>query len=110
MNCHDIDELKPIGPRKNAPLFKAKAVLNDKFVDITLDQYVKEGKWTVLLFYPFDYTFVCPTEIIAFSDRAADFHKIGCEVNKQANWDGFVFALCHVTQKKKLQKNKKIVA
>lgn len=49
-----------VRPRKQAPLFKAKAVLNDKFIDVSLKSYADEGKWTVLLFYPFDYTFVCP--------------------------------------------------
>lgn len=34
----------------------------------------------VLFFYPLDFTFVCPTEIIAFSERAEDFRKLGCEV------------------------------
>ena len=34
----------------------------------------------VFFFYPLDFTFVCPTEITAFSDRAEDFKKIGCEV------------------------------
>ena len=80
VHSHDIDELKPIGPRKSAPLFKAKAVLNDKFVDITLDQFIKEAKWTVLLFYPFDYTFVCPTEIISFSDHNQEFIDINTQV------------------------------
>ena len=80
VHSHDIDELKPIGPRKSAPLFKAKAVLNDKFVDITLDQFIKEAKWTVLLFYPFDYTFVCPTEIISFSDNNQEFVDINTQV------------------------------
>ena len=80
VHSHDIDELKPIGPRKSAPLFKAKAVLNDKFVDITLDQFIKEAKWTVLLFYPFDYTFVCPTEIISFSDHNHEFIDINTQV------------------------------
>jgi len=38
------------------------------------------GKYVVLFFYPLDFTFVCPTEIIAFSDRADEFRQIGCEV------------------------------
>lgn len=38
------------------------------------------GKYVVLFFYPLDFTFVCPTEIIAFSEHAEDFRKLGCEV------------------------------
>ncbi|CAJ0928441.1 unnamed protein product [Ranitomeya imitator] len=38
------------------------------------------GKYVVLFFYPLDFTFVCPTEIIAFSEHAEEFRKIGCEV------------------------------
>ena len=38
------------------------------------------GKWVVLLFYPLDFTFVCPTELTAFSDRYEDFQGIGAEV------------------------------
>jgi peroxiredoxin (alkyl hydroperoxide reductase subunit C) len=49
-----------------------------------LDQNVKlsdyEGKWLVLLFYPLDFTFVCPTELTAFSDRYEDFLGIGADV------------------------------
>lgn len=38
------------------------------------------GKYVVFFFYPLDFTFVCPTEIIAYSDRADEFKKINCEV------------------------------
>jgi len=69
-----------VRPRKEAPLFKAKAVLNDKFIDVSLKQYAAEGKWSVLLFYPFDYTFVCPTEIISFSEHNKDFVDINTQV------------------------------
>ena len=39
------------------------------------------GKYVVLFFYPLDFTFVCPTEIIAFNDRVAEFKKINTEVS-----------------------------
>ncbi|XP_078063373.1 peroxiredoxin-1-like [Mustelus asterias] len=62
-----------------APDFTAKAVMpNGEFQDLTLSSY--KGKYVVFFFYPLDFTFVCPTEIIAFSDRAAEFRKINCEV------------------------------
>ncbi|XP_073443519.1 peroxiredoxin-2 [Dendrobates tinctorius] len=63
---------------KPAPDFQATAVVNGEFKDIKLADY--RGKYLVLFFYPLDFTFVCPTEIIAFSERAEEFRKIGCEV------------------------------
>ncbi|KAK9506502.1 hypothetical protein O3M35_008428 [Rhynocoris fuscipes] len=64
--------------QKPAPAFKTIAVVNEEFKEISLADY--KGKYVVLFFYPLDFTFVCPTEIIAFSDRAEEFKKIGCEV------------------------------
>ena len=64
---------------KPAPEFKAKAVTPDgSFKEVSLSDY--KGKYVLLFFYPLDFTFVCPTEIIAFSDRIADFKKLGVEV------------------------------
>jgi len=57
-----------------APHFQGTAVVDGKFKDISLDTYA--GKYLVLFFYPLDFTFVCPTEIIAFSDRASEFEAI----------------------------------
>ena len=42
------------------------------------------GKYLVFFFYPADFTFVCPSEIVAFSDRIADFHEINTEVSSGA--------------------------
>ena len=63
---------------KPAPAFKGTAVVKGEFKDISLDDY--KGKYLVFFFYPLDFTFVCPTEIIAFSDRADEFRAINCEV------------------------------
>jgi alkyl hydroperoxide reductase subunit AhpC len=48
------------------------------FKKVSLSDYA--GKYVVLFFYPLDFTFVCPTEIVSFSDRAKEFREIGCEV------------------------------
>ncbi len=64
--------------QKPAPAFAGTAVVNEEFQDIKLADYA--GKHLVLFFYPLDWTFVCPTEIVAFSDRIADFHQRGAEV------------------------------
>ncbi len=64
--------------QKEAPDFTATAVVNEEFKPIKLSDY--RGKYVVLFFYPLDFTFVCPTEIVAFSDRIKDFHDRGAEV------------------------------
>jgi peroxiredoxin (alkyl hydroperoxide reductase subunit C) len=46
--------------------------------NVKLSDY--QGKWVVLLFYPLDFTFVCPTELTTFSDRYEDFIGIGADV------------------------------
>jgi alkyl hydroperoxide reductase subunit AhpC len=76
--CSDTEQ--HLRPRMKAPLFKAKAVLDDDFIDIRLQDHIDSGKWTVLLFYPFDYTFVCPTELISFSSHDDDFKSINTQV------------------------------
>ncbi len=64
---------------KPAPEFKAQAVMPDgSFKEIQLSDY--KGKYVILFFYPLDFTFVCPTEIIAFSTQIEDFKKRNTEV------------------------------
>lgn len=64
---------------KQAPDFTAAAVQEDKVIDqFKLSSF--KGKHVVLFFYPLDFTFVCPTELHAFSDRLEEFHKRGVEV------------------------------
>jgi alkyl hydroperoxide reductase subunit AhpC len=64
---------------KEAPEFTAQAVMPDgSFQEISLSDY--RGKYVVLFFYPLDFTFVCPTEIIAFSDRASEFEELGVQL------------------------------
>ncbi len=61
-----------------APNFKTDAVVNGSFKEVSLDDF--NGKWKVLFFYPLDFTFVCPTEITAFSDAIDKFKALNCEV------------------------------
>jgi peroxiredoxin 1 len=61
-----------------APDFSGVAVVNGEFKNISLSDY--KGKYVILFFYPLDFTFVCPTEIIAFSDRSDEFRALNCEV------------------------------
>jgi peroxiredoxin (alkyl hydroperoxide reductase subunit C) len=65
---------------KQAPDFTATAVLgNNEIQDITLSQFTK-GKYAVVFFYPLDFTFVCPSELIAFDNRLEEFKKRNVEV------------------------------
>jgi len=65
---------------KQAPDFTATAVLGDNEIkDITFSQFTKD-KYAVLFFYPLDFTFVCPSELIAFDHRLEEFKKRGVEV------------------------------
>lgn len=61
-----------------APDFTATAVVDQEFKDIKLSGF--RGKYVVLFFYPLDFTFVCPTEITAFSDRHAEFKALNTEI------------------------------
>lgn len=72
------DCIKPL-VQKEAPDFTAQAVMPDNsFKEIKLSDY--RGKWVVLFFYPLDFTFVCPTEITALSDRHEEFRKLDAEI------------------------------
>lgn len=63
-----------------APKFMMDSTLNMESLDdpVSLDDY--RGKWLVFFFYPLDFTFVCPTEITALSDRLEEFRELGAEV------------------------------
>ena len=64
---------------QKAPEFKATAVMDDNtFKEISLNDY--KGKYTLLFFYPLDFTFVCPSEILAFNDRVQEFKERNCEL------------------------------
>ncbi|NYT58304.1 peroxiredoxin [Alcaligenaceae bacterium] len=58
--------------------FKATAFHNGKFVDVS-DESVA-GKWSVFVFYPADFTFVCPTELEDLAEQYAEFQKLGVEI------------------------------
>jgi len=77
---------------KKAPDFKAVAVVNggEFQEDFSLEQF--KGKKVVFFFYPLDFTFVCPTEIIAFQEQMDEFEKrntvvVGCSIDSQfSHW------------------------
>ena len=61
-----------------APHFAGQVAFKGEVKNVSLDDY--KGKWLVLVFYPLDFTFVCPTELVAFSDAAYKFQEAGCEL------------------------------
>src|SRR5262245_50173777 len=63
---------------QKAPAFKLDAMVNGDFKSVSLEDY--KGKWLVAVFYPLDFTFVCPTEVTGMSDRLAEFQAAGAEV------------------------------
>ncbi|KAI9273590.1 thioredoxin-like protein [Sporodiniella umbellata] len=64
--------------QKQAPAFTAPAVAEGIFKDISLSDY--KGQYVVFFWYPMDFTFVCPTEILAFSDRIEEFKALNTAV------------------------------
>lgn len=76
--CSGVHYVSKAVIRKPAPAFTAAAWFQGKFKTITLDQF--KGKYVVLFFYPLDFTFVCPTEIIDFSEQSDEFRAHNCEV------------------------------
>lgn len=70
----------PLQVGKKAPDFNMLSTKNLETLDerVTLEDY--KGKWLILFFWPFDFTFVCPTEVTSFSDNVEEFHDLDCEV------------------------------
>ncbi len=69
---------------RQAPDFSAQAVVKDQITNVHLGQF--RGQYVILFFYPLDFTFVCPTEIIAFQEHLEEFTKrnavvLGCSVD-----------------------------
>ena len=70
---------KPIQVGQLAPDFEALAVFDQEFAKVKLSDYLNK-KYVVLFFYPLDFTFVCPTEITAFSDKFEKFAELNTEI------------------------------
>jgi alkyl hydroperoxide reductase subunit AhpC len=65
-------------PRQKAPFWSSIAVEGEKFVKKNSEEY--KGKYLVMLFYPFDFTYVCPTELISFSENVDKFRELNAEI------------------------------
>jgi peroxiredoxin 2/4 len=65
---------------QKAPDFSAKAVMGNNSINESFKLSDLKGRYVVLFFYPLDFTFVCPTEILEFNRKLAEFRQRGCEV------------------------------
>lgn len=82
-NCGEKAEQKARYPSNSlvgqkAPCWKGKALVNGEIAELSFEDF--KGKYHVILFYPLDFTFVCPTELIAFSDNIDKFRALGADV------------------------------
>ena len=73
--------------------FKVKAFHNGEFIDVTREDL--KGKWSVFVFYPADFTFVCPTELGDLADNYDKFKEIDCEVYSVSTDSHFVHKAWH---------------
>ena len=94
----------PLPPNEEAPVslintqilpFKATAYRNGEFVDVS-DEDLK-GKWSVVFFYPADFTFVCPTELGDLADNYETFQKLGVEIYSVSTDTHFTHKAWHET-------------
>jgi peroxiredoxin (alkyl hydroperoxide reductase subunit C) len=75
--------------------FKAQALKDGKFIEVT-DASLK-GKWSVVVFYPADFTFVCPTELEDLADKYEEFKKLGVEIYSVSTDTHFAHKAWHDT-------------
>jgi peroxiredoxin (alkyl hydroperoxide reductase subunit C) len=73
--------------------FAVQAYHNDDFKEVTQDDL--KGKWSILFFYPADFTFVCPTELGDMADKYEEFQKMGVEVYSVSTDTHFVHKAWH---------------
>ena len=83
--------------------FNATAYHNDQFIDVSEQDFI--GKWSVVFFYPADFTFVCPTELADLADQYAEFQKMGVEIYSVSTDTHFTHKAWHDTSEeiKKIQ-------
>ncbi|MCI6152552.1 alkyl hydroperoxide reductase subunit C [Fusobacterium perfoetens] len=83
---------------KKVEEFKAKGYQNGDFIEITNESM--KGKWAAVVFYPADFTFVCPTELEDLANLYEEFKKEGCEVYSVSTDTEFVHKAWHDTSER----------
>lgn len=79
--------------QRELPDFSAQAFHDHRFKTVTRDDL--RGRWSVLFFYPADFTFVCPTELEELAERYEQFRALGCEVYSVSTDTHFVHKAWH---------------
>ena len=82
---------------EKAPDFKTNAFYDNKISEINLQDY--KGKWVILLFYPADFTFICPTELGDIADKYEQFVKLNAEILSVSTDTTFVHKAWHDNSK-----------
>ena len=77
------------------PEFTAQAFHNGEFTTVTTDDV--KGKWSIFLFYPADFTFVCPTELADMQEYYAELQELGVEVYAVSTDTHFVHKAWHLS-------------
>ncbi|CCV63924.1 Peroxiredoxin [Alteracholeplasma palmae J233] len=83
---------------KKVSPFKLNAYHNDAFIEV--DEKALEGKWSVIVFYPADFSFVCPTELEDLANNYTKFQALGCEVYSASTDTHFVHKAWHDASEK----------
>lgn len=93
--CQNHDELYTLPSLINArlPEWNFDVYQEGKFKTVNLADY--RGKWLILFFYPADFTFICPTELVQMAELYPEFQKIGCEVVSVSTDTKFVHKAWH---------------
>ena len=91
----DLFDFEMVKVGQKVPDFKMAAFQNDEIKDIKLSDY--EGKWVLLMFYPADFTFVCPTELEDLAALYPKFQELGAEVISVSTDTAFVHKAWHDT-------------
>jgi peroxiredoxin len=77
----------------NAPVFKVNAYHNGQFTKVSSDDI--KGKWSIFFFYPADFTFVCPTELVDMAENYEKFKALGVEIYSVSTDSEFVHKAWH---------------
>lgn len=75
---YDSDEMNNLQIGKEAPDFTVEGYFKGGIKKYSLSDY--KGKWKILFFYPLDFTFVCPTELVELSERHGEFEKLNTQI------------------------------